>query len=237
MRRVRAASFALLVTLATSGVRAEGVTPAASGARAESVTPATSGVRAEGVTPAANGARPEGEPSASEVIVPKRVVTERWFYGWPILAVGETGALLTSASLVLPDHLLGTSASTVGFIAGVPAFVLAGPIVHWSHDDFAKGVISLSANLALPVISGFVGRSIACSGDADEGCAYHGFGAGFAVAALLLPIADALLLGWEDVPVDETAQARPSRQLGATIVPRFVLSRTGALELGVGGTF
>jgi hypothetical protein len=201
MRRVSAATVALLVTLATGGARAQ------------------------------------TEPSPSEVIVPRRVVTERWFYGWPILGAGEAGALLLSASIVLPDQLLGSTASTVGFIAGAPAFALTGPIVHWSHDDFAKGVISITANLTLPVISGFVGRAIACSGDAGERCAYHGFGAGFAVTALLLPIADALLLGWEDVPVDEVAQRHSSGRAALTLVPQLSLNPSGALQLGAAGTF
>jgi hypothetical protein len=144
--------------------------------------------------------------------------TQRSFYGWQIIAVGEVGAVLVSASLVLPDRFLSTAPSAAAFIVGVPTYLLGAPIVHWSHDDFGKGLISLAANATLPVIGGVAGRAVACSGEHATDCAYRGFGAGLALTALVLPLVDALVLGWETVPLDArgaTRRSTPSRLHGA----------------------
>jgi hypothetical protein len=172
-----------------------------------------------------------------EVTEARRPPTQRSFYGWEIIGVGEIGALLTSASLVLPDRLLSTTPSTAAFIVGVPTFLLGAPIVHWSRDDFAKGIVSLSANAVLPVLGGVTGRTIACSGEHADNCAYRGFGAGLALTAIVLPVVDALVLGWEDVPLEEPATVARSgaRVPSVVMVPGPV--GQGGLEVRVYGTF
>jgi hypothetical protein len=164
--------------------------------------------------------------------------TRRSFYGWPIVGVGEVGAMLTSAALVLPDQLLTTTASTAAFIIGVPTFVLGAPIVHWSHGDFEKGIISVAANVTLPLIGGATGRAIACSGEHAPDCGYRGFGAGLAITVLVIPLVDALVLGWEDVPADEGAAAPRGLHVASfAILPgRDGNGRTN-VQLFAGGTF
>jgi len=178
----------------------------------------------------------QAKAAAPEYIEARPPPTVRSFYGFPIIAVGEAGALLTSAALVLPDRLLSTAGSTVGFIAGAPTFLLAGPVVHWTHGEFTKGLVSFGANLTLPVLAGFTSSAITCSGDSGEDCGYHAFGAGFAVTALLLPIADALVLGWEEVPADETSE-RPDGARVFTLFPRVEAERGGGVRLGIMGVF
>jgi hypothetical protein len=136
-------------------------------------------------------ARAATAPPDDIEIVPPRTATS--FYGWQIAVFGEAGALATAGALVLPDQPLQSGPSTVAFILGAPTYVLSGPIVHWTHGHFGKGLISLGGNVALPLVAGAIGAAAASD---------RGFARGVAVGLLLAPIVDGALLGWEEVPID-----------------------------------
>src|SRR6516225_6246012 len=80
---------------------------------------------------------PSAEPPAE--LFPKARATTKSFYGWQILVSGEF-------------------ASTLGFLTGAPTYALAGPIVHWNHGDFPKGLVSFGGNVAFAIVGGFIGQ-------------------------------------------------------------------------------
>jgi hypothetical protein len=187
----------------------------------------------------ANGAPPPAEIQAQER------KTSRSFYGWEILATGEIGGLLMVASVVLPETPVGTPLATAGFIIGAPAFVLSGPVVHWSHNQFDKGLLSLAGNIALPLLGGIVSRSAGCDRDAETACRERAFLMGLGLAAAVTPVIDALVLGWEDVPWDDTQTSTASLRSRPRVMtpprfsmaPSFGLGPRGELTLGLGGRF
>jgi hypothetical protein len=186
-------------------------------------------------------------------IVAKERPTTRYFYGWQILATGEAGGVVAAAATVLADSPLKTLPSTLGFLVGMPFYVLGGPATHWTHGDFDKGLISLGGNFTLPVIGGFIGQAVSCSArGAPDDCGATGFFAGFAVALVTAPVVDALVLGWEDIPDDAPAPvpvapsasaARTAPRLSSKRAARFSMTPTWnvgpkrELLFGVAGRF
>ena len=186
----------------------------------------------------------EAATTSTEVVARERPTT-RSFYGWQILVTGGAGGVLAAASFALPDSPLKTLPSAFGFVIGAPLFVLGGPATHWTHGAFEKGVISVGANLALPVVSGLVGQSIRCSpSDAADNCGTRGFVTGFAIALVTVPIVDALVLGWENIPDEDSGMTGVARSRSAskppsrfTMTPTWRLGPKGAFEVGVVGRF
>ena len=190
--------------------------------------------RAEGVGGPVVTAR--AGTGAPDEIVAKQRATTKTFYGWQILALGGTGGVVASASVLLPEIPLGSFPSSIGFVAGMPVYALGGPIVHWHHGDFTKGLISLAGNAAFAVAGGLAGQSIKCNKEGESpNCGERGFFKGLGVAILIAPILDAAILGWEDVPVDSILR-RPSRP-GLALAPTWSVGPRGAVEIGVAGTF
>ena len=147
--------------------------------------------RAESPPPVARS-RDATRANVDEVVAKERPTTKS-FYGWKILATGEVGAVLVSLSVLLPDKPLDSLASTGGFVIGMPAYMIGGPIVHWTHGDFGKGLISFGGNAAFALVGGVTGQSIRCSNDGDPDCGMKGFLTGVAVGALVAPIVDAIV--------------------------------------------
>jgi hypothetical protein len=111
---------------------------------------------------------------------------------------------VAAASTILPDSPMKTLPATLGFLAGMPLYALGGPATHWTHGDFIKGVVSLAGNFVIPAVSGVIGQSVRCApSDAADDCGSRGFFSGFAIALVTVPIVDALVLGWEDIPDDD----------------------------------
>lgn len=156
--------------------------------------------------------------------------TERVFYGWQILASGEVGGLLAGASMALPDPPIGGALPTAGFVLGLPLYILGGPIVHWTHDGFSKGLVSFGANIAVPFVAG-----LATMGAYPDRHTV-GFAKGAAVGMLVVPIVDALVLGWEDVPVD-VVTGRAVRSTRVSLLPAIEIRPGGAVALGIHGLF
>ena len=199
----------------------------------------------------ADGAAPDGE------IVARERPSTRSFYGWQILATGEAGGIVAAAALLLPDSPLKQVPSIVGFLAGMPFYALGGPATHWTHGNFEKGLISFGANVVGAVGGALIGGGLGCGQSDDVDCGSDGAFKGFSVALVTIPIADALILGWEDIPEDDSlpspvspgtkASARrafadgPSfrRELAPqfSMTPAWSLGPRGELSFGVSGRF
>src|SRR5882757_6334837 len=91
-------------------------------------------------------------PSEPSVLIPRERPTRREFYGWEILVLAEPASLVAAASVLLPDKPLGSIVSTVGFVVGMPVYALGGPIVHWRHGAFHKGLLAFGGNVAFPLV-------------------------------------------------------------------------------------
>jgi hypothetical protein len=199
------------------------------------------------------GAADPPEQSPAEIVARERPST-RSFYGWQILATGEAGGVLAAAAMVLPDSPLKTLPSTFAFVIGMPFYALGGPATHWTHGSFNKGLISLGGNIVAPLAGGLIGQSVHCApGDADINCGTRGFVVGFGIALVTVPLIDALLFGWEDIPDDEatsvvvtstspgeTSEARrpPRRRVASfTMAPAWNVGPRGELSFGVTGRF
>jgi hypothetical protein len=220
MKRVRARSLGLVFggLLATGTARAAGVDP-----------------------PVVAGPGPVGAPAQSQSaeLVPKQHPSTKTFYGWQILATGEVGSALAAASVLLPEHPLGSLPSSFGFVIGMPIYALGGPIVHWTHGNFTNGLASFGGNVVFGLGGGLIGQSIRCDKEPQSAnCGERGFFTGLAVAALIAPVLDAAILGWEDVPTNEFAGRRsPSTGLAVAPVPTLSLGPRGSFELGFSGRF
>jgi hypothetical protein len=187
-------------------------------------------VRAE--TPPSRNAPPDE-------IVAKQRATTKTFYGWQILAIGEAGSALAAVAVFVPDRPLGSTISALGFAAGMPVYALGGPIVHWNHGDFTKGLISFGGNVAFAVTGGLVGQAIRCNKENDADlCGQKGFFTGLGVMVLIAPILDAAILGWEEVPTDYYVAGRqnPARP-GFSVAPSWSVGPRGSFEIGVSGRF
>jgi len=211
----------------------------------------TAGV-ALGATPARAADAATDRPA--EIMARERPAT-RSFYGWQILATGEAGGVVAAAAALLPDSPLKTLPSTMGFLVGMPFYVLGGPATHWTHGDFHKGLISLSGNFALPVLSGFIGQAVRCGpGDAADDCGARGFFIGFGLALVTVPLVDAFVLGWEDIPDDDPEpsaegraahdaalharrRSRAARAARLSVSPAWNLGPKGELAFGLTGRF
>jgi hypothetical protein len=192
----------------------------------------------------AHAANPSNEPP--QEIQPKQRATKKSFYGWEILATGGVGGLVTAASVLLPSKPLGSIPATAGFIVGMPAFALGGPIVHWSHNDFTKGLISLGGNIIIPLAGGFAGQAIRCGkSNAPDDCGSRGFLTGLAISAMVVPVVDALVLGWEDVPADDViartfrprAPGGTTHTAGVSFAPTLAFGPRGMVAMGIAGKF
>ncbi|HKQ71322.1 MAG TPA: hypothetical protein VJT73_18390 [Polyangiaceae bacterium] len=185
------------------------------------------------------------EPKATEEeLVPRKAKTTKAFYGWQILATGGAGGLISAMSLLVPERRLATPLGTAGFVVGMPAYALGGPIAHWTHDNFDKGLISFAGNIVVPLAGGVAARAIKCGhANAEDDCGTQGFFTGFAVGVVIAPILDALILGWEDVPAaDVFSRVLPGPKRGAnpgpfTIAPTANLGPYGLVQFGVSGKF
>jgi hypothetical protein len=181
------------------------------------------------------GARSAESPPAEPLeLVPRQVPTIRVFYGWQILASGEVGGVLAAAAIVLPNSPTNTPAATFAFLFGVPAYVLGGPLVHWSHGDFDKGLVSAGANIVGPIAAGLIGGRVRCGqSNHPRDCGARGFFAGMAVALVTIPIIDAFALGWEEVRADEvTGRTAPPRS-GVAVTPMW---QVGPRSMTIGAT-
>jgi len=177
-------------------------------------------------------------------LIPKVRPTTKSFYGWEILATGEVGAVLAAAGVLLPDDPLGSAPATAAFVVGMPLYALGGPAIHWSHGDFSKGMVSFGGNVALPFLGGFVGSAVRChETNAPDDCGSRGFLTGVVVGAMIAPVIDALVLGWENIPVEDALTPLAPQLAASARSPRLVVApwsnvgNHGLFQLGLSGRF
>jgi hypothetical protein len=187
---------------------------------------------AAGTAPTITATAPTIMPSLDTMMPPRTV---RSFYGWQILATAEVGGAMAAASIALPDKPFNGFMPTAGFLLGIPLYALGGPVAHWSHGDFQKGLVSLAGNVAFPILGGLVGGALSCGRQgAPDDCRAHGFADGAAIGLILAPIVDAALLGWEDVPADMVGKRKDPKRF--SLAPLLKFPRGGMLA-GVTGRF
>jgi hypothetical protein len=175
----------------------------------------------------AEKAVPKASAEETEVVRP---ATERSFYGWQILLVGGLGGALTAASMALPDRPMGSLPATAGFTVGLPIYVFGGPVVHWTHGHFTEGLLSFGANIAIPFTVGMV----AMGTQPDRHTV--GFVRGAAVGALIVPVLDALILGWEDVRTDVMTPG-VGGSIKVALSPAIEVHPQGRVVLGLRAVF
>jgi hypothetical protein len=189
---------------------------------------------AAGIVVAADVQAEEQQQAASKGIQEEtqivRAPTEKSFYGWQILVAGGLGGVLAAASMALPERPMAGTPATAGFVVGLPFYVFGGPVVHWTHGNFSKGLMSFGANIVVPFAAGIA----AMGTDRDDHT--RGFGRGAAVGMLVVPVLDALLLGWEEVPVEVVTEAsRCSTRV--SLSPSIEMRPKGGVIVGVRGAF
>jgi hypothetical protein len=198
---------------------------------------ALASLAASGLTMAAPPTPAGVAPSAESPteLVPKERASTKAFYGWQILLTSGTGGLLSAGAIFLPDRPLGSLPATATFMAAMPLYALGGPAVHWTKGDFSRGIVSFGGNALFPLIGGFIGQAMKCApSDAAVDCGGVGFFEGFGVGLLAAPVVDAIVLGWEDVPVDDTGRrAEPH----VAIAPSWSVGPRGSFALGLSGRF
>lgn len=198
---------------------------------------------------------PPTAPPPTEIYARERP-TSRTFYGWQILASGGVGGAVAAASVAFTQSPLKSFPSAFGFIVGMPLYAIGGPATHWTHNDFQKGLISLSGNFVLPLTGGLIGQSVNCGAPDDApNCGTRGFFGGFAIALLAAPLLDAVILGWEDIPDDDPEgppvpkpvssedgaplrRSATSRRVPSfTMAPAWNVGPKGEFGIGVSGRF
>jgi hypothetical protein len=153
-----------------------------------------------------------GPPEAATPPAPPahRDEPERRWYGWQILLTD--GAALASIGLA-------SNGSGWGDLA-LALYLGGGPVVHFAHENGAKGLGSLGLRVVAPVGSALVGGLLGamvggCTNDCGD--VFHpsavlvGAGAGFLVGLLGASIVDVAVLAYDAQPVESRAHAEPLR--------------------------
>ena len=197
----------------------------------------TSQSRASSMTEQA--AQSESPPSSTlgDSLPVVTVQSQSYWYGWQVLIVGEAGGAFLSAGLATHNvPSAQTWRTALLFPVGLTSFVLGDPLVHWSNDNFHKGLISLGMNVTIPVITGVVGGSVACSRPgASASCRSNGFFDSTAVAVLGVPLLDAAILAWGETVTERaiTTSAVPWQDFS----PFVQLGLSGQTLFGFSGRF
>ena len=195
------------------------------------------GVMASVASAQTSRSEPPPDPGTSTFPPQLSLQSQRYWYGWEVALVGETGGGLLSVALAthnVPSLLPWRS--LLFFPVGIPTYVLGGPLVHWSNDNFDKGLISLGMNVTTPVVVGLIGGAVACSrSNADPSCRTNGFYDSVAVAVLIVPLIDAAFLAWGETVTERTitTSAVPWRE----VRPFFQFRESGQTLVGVAGRF
>jgi hypothetical protein len=171
-------------------------------------------------------AEPEASPAASTN------GTAATGYRLQVLAVDAAGAgLLFLAGALEGEDGRDTTASDTLRLMGGGTFLFGGPIVHVSHGANGRGAASLALRVALPVIGGLIGKSMADCPNGQLLCGFDESLGGMLVGAVAASVVDVSVLA--GAPAAESpAPPRP----GFVVAPRLVATPNVAM-LGVGGQF
>jgi hypothetical protein len=181
--------------------------------------------------------RAEAQPSAqvpsatlAEPTTPAPATRRRVdYYGWQILLVDAASVTATIAA--------GSVNENAGFPVLAGGYLLGGPIVHLSHGNRGRALISASLRLGLPVLgAGLVlWPDENCAPDNEDVCDDDDLAEGLAAVALgVIGMGVASLVDWtvlgrsvEHVPVEP----------GPVVVPQVSAGVDGSLQIGVLGRF
>ena len=165
--------------------------------------------------------RAQGRPVPSDEVDPE---TRQEWYGWQTLSA-DAASLLLAIGAIAGSQSSGEVGSAMG-VTSLGMYAFGGPITHFVHGNPVRGVGSFVMRGGLPFIFGAVGMNLEdCPSDADF-CGLGGAVLGGFVGILTAIAADAALLSYEEVPVEEG----PLPNIGLAI------TREGA-ALVAGGTF
>jgi hypothetical protein len=103
---------------------------------------------------------------------------QKTWYGWQILLI-DGGATLTGIAAATSSN--STAGGALGVVA-LAAYMLGGPIVHWSHGNVGRGFASLGLRVALPTV-GLVAAGVGAKNDPGNG---DGLAPGAAVGLLVV---------------------------------------------------
>src|SRR6478735_3261542 len=153
-------------------------------------------------------------------------VTQTHWYGWQTLLVDGAALGVTIGGFwVRPANQDWSVVS----IAGIGAWAVGAPIVHWSHGRVGVGFASLGFRLALPAL-GLLLLSTPCS---SSECSEQILAASLGLAIIPAPmVLDAAWLARER----QTSEAAPSVHGGLNLAP-FVTAFGARRMLGVSGRF
>lgn len=136
-----------------------------------------SAARASDTSAQTSRSDPPPDPAVSTSPPQLSVQSQRYWYGWEVALVGETGGALLSAGL-LTINVNSTQPwrTFLFFPVGLPTYLLGGPLVHWSNGNFDRGLISLGLNATIPITAGFIGEAVVCArSGASTSCHSNGF--------------------------------------------------------------
>jgi len=163
--------------------------------------------------------------SASPAATLEPVTPTHW-YGWQTLLVDGAALGVTVGGFWLrPAHQDWSVVS----IAGIGAWAVGAPIVHWSHGRVGVGFASLGFRIALPAL-GLLLLSTPCS---SSECSGQILAASLGLAIIPAPmVLDAAWLARER----QTSGAAQSARGGLSLAP-FVSAFGARRMLGVSGRF
>ena len=190
------ATFTLLSILALPAL-AQAEDAGATGSHSVAPEPHTEAVTTEPSAPA------EPAPAATNDAAP---VARRW-YGWQTLSVDLVAGAVLIAGLG-SSTTRGDTGQIVAYGA-VGGYLLGGPVTHFAHGSVSRGLASFAVRAALPAGFAVLGSQLDACPRMEELCSLGGAALGMATAVVI----DAILIGYEQVPV----RARGLTSLGISV--------------------
>jgi hypothetical protein len=156
------------------------------------------------------------------------------WYGWQTLIADSVGASLFVAGFA--------ARCDVCFASGAIGYWTVPPIIHFSHDNVARGFADLGFRAATPLITLFVGSIIGFAiaagpagkdGSGDE-IIDTGIAVGFLAGMVTAASVDATVIAYEQPTRDEPPPRRSAQPL--RLVPTFHVNARQATA-GIGAAF
>ena len=163
-------------------------------------------------------------------------------YRWQVAAtdVAAIGAAAAGFALEGRDGALGYVPSNTLMGVGIGGYFLGAPIVHLTHDEYARAGLSLLARVALPVVGAAIGARFAtCAPNGYQAlCGLEEMGRGMQVGAVVAAVVDSAFItaGSTSETAPERIAAAPRPRAGVGITPRLAATPNAAM-LGIGGQF
>lgn len=175
----------------------------------------------------------------STEVPPKALPTKKW-YGAPMLVTDLTALSLFAAGFATTAAPLDPvlDVGSIAMFTGLGAYVLGGPIIHFTNNRVKNGFASLGLRVVAPIggmgSGGFIGAAaVLATTECEEkgwcilgGFVYGGL-IGFAVGMVAAPIIDSTFLAYRPIP---------NNQLAFSVTPTYEPT-TGQTGLTMRGTW